>query len=75
MQLCYQDEIAVNLTYPGKYSEALTILKRLQKENPEDHSIAASPGTVHGSSLAVQYWPWLEVDFFYPDVPKNRPHN
>jgi tetratricopeptide (TPR) repeat protein len=42
-----QSDIAVNLNYLGRYQEALSILKRLQKEYPEDYNIAANLGTTY----------------------------
>jgi tetratricopeptide (TPR) repeat protein len=54
-----QSDIAVSHIYLGNYNEALTILKRLQKENPEDYDIAANLGTVYeltgNNGLALQY--------------------
>ncbi len=42
-----QSDIAVNLAYLGKYNEALTILRRLQKANPQDYNVAANLGTTY----------------------------
>jgi tetratricopeptide (TPR) repeat protein len=54
-----QSDIAVNLNYLGRYQEALTILKRLQKEYPENYNIAANLGTTYeltgNNELALQF--------------------
>ncbi len=54
-----QSDIAVNLTYIGKYDKALSILKKLQKANPVDYNIAANLGTVYelsgNNELALQF--------------------
>lgn len=42
-----QSDIAVNLTYLGRFDEALTILRRLQKKYPTDYDVTANLGTVY----------------------------
>jgi tetratricopeptide (TPR) repeat protein len=42
-----QSDIAVNLGYLGRYTEALDILKKLQAAYPEDYNIAANLGTTY----------------------------
>lgn len=42
-----QSDIAVNLGYLGRYAEALEILVRLQKANPDNYTIAANLGTTY----------------------------
>jgi tetratricopeptide (TPR) repeat protein len=42
-----QSDIAVNLMYLGKQKEALAILIKLQKANPNDYTIAANLGTAY----------------------------
>jgi tetratricopeptide (TPR) repeat protein len=54
-----QSDIAVNLGYLGRYTEALDILKKLQAAYPEDYTIAANLGTTYEllgkNELALQF--------------------
>jgi len=54
-----QSDIAVNLGYLGRYTEALDILKKLQAAYPEDYNIAANLGTTYEllgkNELALQF--------------------
>ena len=54
-----QSDIAVNLGYLGRYTEALEILKRLQKEHPDNYNYAANLGTTYEllgkNELALQF--------------------
>lgn len=54
-----QSDVAVNLSYLGRYNEALEILKRLQKKYPEDYNITANLGTTYeltgNNELALQF--------------------
>jgi len=54
-----QSDIAVNLSYLGRYSEALDILKKLQAAHPEDYNITANLGTTFEllgkNDLALQF--------------------
>lgn len=54
-----QSDIAVNLGYLGRYTEAVEILKRLQKENPYNYNYAANLGTTYEllgkNELALQF--------------------
>jgi tetratricopeptide (TPR) repeat protein len=54
-----QSDIAVQLDYLGRYDEALTILKRLQQQYPDDYNIAANLGTTYeltgNNELALQF--------------------
>lgn len=54
-----QSDIAVNLGYLGRYAEALEILVRLQKANPDHYTIAANLGTTYEllgkNELALQF--------------------
>lgn len=54
-----QSDIAVNLGYLGRYSEALEILNRLQKEHPDNYNYAANLGTTYEllgkNELALQF--------------------
>jgi tetratricopeptide (TPR) repeat protein len=54
-----QSDIAVNLSYLGKYQQALDMLKRLQKKHPADYNIAANLGTTYeltgNNELALQF--------------------
>ncbi len=54
-----QSDIAVNLGYLGRYADALEILVRLQKANPDHYTIAANLGTTYEllgkNELALQF--------------------
>lgn len=54
-----QSDIAVNLGYIGHYTDALEILKRLQKEHPDNYNYAANLGTTYEllgkNELALQF--------------------
>lgn len=54
-----QSDIAVNLSYLGRYTEALDILIRLQKEHPDNYNYAANLGTTYEllgkNELALQF--------------------
>lgn len=42
-----QSDLAVNFAYLGRYKEALTILRRLYKENPGNYNVVANLGTTY----------------------------
>lgn len=54
-----QSDIAVNLGYLGRYTEALDILKKLQAAHPGDYNITANLGTTYEllgkNELALQF--------------------
>lgn len=54
-----QSDIAVNLSYLGRYAEALEILVRLQKANPDNYNVTANLGTTYEllgkNELALQF--------------------
>lgn len=54
-----QSDIAVNLGYLGRYTEAMDILKKMQLKYPSDYNIAANLGTTYElmgkNELALQF--------------------